>query len=1045
MKTKGQGALEYILLLAGVLLVVAIVVVILKSIVLAPAYQNVNSSNAVLSDLENVNIALPSNSLFYISFPGGPLSLTSGQAVLFVNNNDTAQNLTVLNPDGSTYYTSTLQPGQNVTLTFTNSGNYQASFTGSSGVQTITVSGGSTPPSSNCAPPATGNWVVSGSVVCSSTTIILNGSLIVNSGNSISLNSVTLQINDSSGVGININGGSANIQSSVINNYTSTTFNFTVASGSNFTLQGSTISGLNTGVAFLVESNNAQIISNTIQGDYALTVFNATNDIIQGNTLQGNTRGLYLVNSSYDTISGNNIQSNSGSLFVNFNGASLIGTSAGNVYSQNTFNNLPSGTDLIIGATNGDSVKYNTFENSQNGLEVGINQNMLITENQFTNLEQVGITLIYEDSANTVTSNTFSNVGQGISIQDSYGDITVQSNTFTNSSAVYVTNSTSDNVISNTFNLYPGQTGVLYSSNTANLLVNSNTVNNGDYGFNGPVGGGSNFSNITISNNVFSGQAVDAIHLYNIENSTITGNTIYNSAGYGIDVFGSNNSNISGNTIQNSTTLDVQVTYNSGCSSPSNNTLIQSNNFSFGVFRSTTDSAVNDVGVCSDCNNSGSGTITSILQNLPNNNSITVSQETCPTPPSSGCPYVETSTNGDWTYQGGTILGLVTPYLAAWRTEKLYNTGASTNLSVMIHEIPSETGYYNGFKLLVVDHPTGQAFFNQDEDSTPLIVNNPLNVLNCTDSYDRNCLPQIQNNEFSFLQGKSAIQGFTILNQQNAAQNAWFSPINFSNPLQLNDWIQLTLPSGWKNASEIKLLVTGTATGLNSLAEDYWGENGFNHNIVGFLIQNTPLADIVKKGIYYFSSFSVEAQQADGSWKVVVGNNNCVLDDYKTCAISIPVEEVQTGRVRIVEPAFVNVIDSVKVDYTPSFAFVSSILPSSINAEGISYAESNSGLLTSELTVPENNFVIVNFTGLPPVKPGFKRTYFLDFNGWYDPQPIQDLSLIQKTINSLKLADAISQVAFLGSPIIEEQIFLKAYPESVICNVFASKFCVKSD
>ena len=89
MKSKGQGALEYILLLAGVLLVVAIVVVILKSVVLTTAYQNVNSSSSILSNLESVNLALPANTLFYTNFPGSALSLNSGQAVLFVNNNDT--------------------------------------------------------------------------------------------------------------------------------------------------------------------------------------------------------------------------------------------------------------------------------------------------------------------------------------------------------------------------------------------------------------------------------------------------------------------------------------------------------------------------------------------------------------------------------------------------------------------------------------------------------------------------------------------------------------------------------------------------------------------------------------------------------------------------------------------------------------------------------------------------------------------------------------------------------------------------------------------
>jgi parallel beta-helix repeat protein len=682
-------------------------------------------------------------------------------------------------------------------------------------------------------------------------------------------------------------------------------------------------------------------------------------------------------------------------------------------------------------------VKNNVFENSQNGLLIGFNSNMNVTGNQFNSISQTGLLIVYESASNNlITSNTFSNNGQGVLVDSSTGVVTIQSNTFTNATGISFSSSSNDVVQSNTFNLNSGQTGILYASNVNNTVINLNTFNNGDYGVNGPVGGGSNMLNFTITNNVFTGQGAYGIYLLNVTSSTIANNSIYFSGVNGIEVFGSNNTNISGNIIQNNTNLDVEVTYNSTCTSPSNNTLIQTNNFSSGVFRPSG----NNIGVCADCNSSPN-TLTTILNNLPNNNSTIVGQENCPVPPSFGlCPYVETLNNGAWSYQGGAILGLVTPYLATWRTEKLYNAGDSNSLSLMVREIPSETGHYNGFKLLVVDHPTGEAFFNQEEDFTPLIVNNPLNVVNCVDSYGRNCLSQVSSNEYSFLQGKPAIQGYTILNQPDSQKNAWFSPINFSNPSQLEDWLQVTLPNGWQNASEIKLLVTGTATGLNSLTEDYWGENNFNHNIVGFIIQNTPLNEIIKKGAYYFSSFKIEAQQKDGSWKTVIGENNCALDDYKTCAISIPTGDVQTGNIRIVEPAFIDAIDSVKVDYTPSFAFVSTLLPSSIDFNNSSFSENTSGFLTSDLIVPQNDFVIVNFTGIPSVKPGFTRSLFLDFNGWYDPSP-KDLSLIQKIDTSLKLAGALTQIAFGGSPSIGESVFLKAYPESRVCKIFAKNYC----
>ena len=991
---RGQGALEYILLTAGVLLVVAIVIVILKSVVFAPAYSNVNASNSILSNLENVNLALPANSLFYSNFPGNASSLNQGQAVLFVNNDNTSHLLTVLNSSGGVVYNSTLPAGGNATLAFQNPDTYKAYFDSpSNGVQTITVSGGAQPASSNCNPPAAGDWVVSGSVVCNSSNspIILNGSLIVNAGNSIYFNGVTLEMNSSNNASVvSINGGSANIQNSVIENY-SGGFNFTVSSGSTFTLQGSTITGLNPSYSFVVNASNSQIISNTIQADVPLLVLNANNLIIQGNNLEGSSLGVLLVNSSYDTFSGNTVTASSDGLQVNYGNLTNptgsgtgLGSSAGNVYSQNTFNNIPNNQAVLIFATNADLFKYNIIENS-NGVIVFNVVNISLTNNQFNNNPGIGL---YE------TNNVL--------------------------------------IQSNTFNLNSGAAAVSYLGSVNNTVVNSNTVNNGGYGVaENPWGASSDF-NFSITNNVFSNQSNTGVFLLNATGSIVTGNTVYSSSNNGIEVFGSSNTNISNNVIQNNTNLDVEVTYNSTCTSPSNNTFVEFNNMSFGGFHGVNNT---DVGVCADCNSTSLGTITSVLNNLPGDNTTVVGQEVCPSV-SIGCPFIETFNNGVWSYQGGAILGLVTPYMAVWRAEKLYNAGDSNSLSLMVHEIPSETGHYNGFKLLVVDHPTGEAFFNEEQDSTPLIVNDPLNVVNCVDSYGRNCLKQVSSNEYSFLQGKPAIQGYTILNQPGAEKNAWFSPVNFSNPSQLEDWIQVTLPSGWRNASEIKLLVTGTATGLDSLVEDYWGENNFNHNIVGFIIQNTPLNEIIKKGAYYFSSFKIEAQQSDGSWKTVIGENNCALDDYKTCAISIPTGDVQTGNVRIVEPAFIDAIDSVKVDYTPSFAFVSTLLPSSIDFNNSSFSENTSGFLTSDLIVPQNDFVIINFTGIPSVKPGFTRSLFLDFNGWYDPSP-KDLSLIQKIGASLKLAGALTQIALGGSPSVEEEIFLKAYPESSICRVFS--------
>ncbi|MCL5011643.1 MAG: class III signal peptide-containing protein [Candidatus Marsarchaeota archaeon] len=51
---RGQGAFEYILLLAGVLLIVILIIVILKSVVLSPANANIQGTNEILNTISQI-------------------------------------------------------------------------------------------------------------------------------------------------------------------------------------------------------------------------------------------------------------------------------------------------------------------------------------------------------------------------------------------------------------------------------------------------------------------------------------------------------------------------------------------------------------------------------------------------------------------------------------------------------------------------------------------------------------------------------------------------------------------------------------------------------------------------------------------------------------------------------------------------------------------------------------------------------------------------------------------------------------------------------
>lgn len=61
MKERAQGSLEYIMLIAGVLLILVLVVFVIKTDVLTPASQNVNSSSSIYKNVSQCNINANSN------------------------------------------------------------------------------------------------------------------------------------------------------------------------------------------------------------------------------------------------------------------------------------------------------------------------------------------------------------------------------------------------------------------------------------------------------------------------------------------------------------------------------------------------------------------------------------------------------------------------------------------------------------------------------------------------------------------------------------------------------------------------------------------------------------------------------------------------------------------------------------------------------------------------------------------------------------------------------------------------------------------------
>ena len=63
MNNKGQGAFEYILLLAGILLIVVLVIVILKSSILTNANTNVAQSSTTITHQTNSTLCNSKNNI----------------------------------------------------------------------------------------------------------------------------------------------------------------------------------------------------------------------------------------------------------------------------------------------------------------------------------------------------------------------------------------------------------------------------------------------------------------------------------------------------------------------------------------------------------------------------------------------------------------------------------------------------------------------------------------------------------------------------------------------------------------------------------------------------------------------------------------------------------------------------------------------------------------------------------------------------------------------------------------------------------------------
>jgi parallel beta-helix repeat protein len=283
-----------------------------------------------------------------------------------------------------------------------------------------------------CAPPASGDWLVNETVVCSGQSIVLNGSLLVNGTGNLTLKDSTLSFNSASDgqFGAEVN-GSLYVLSSGIENASDKAYTFVSNAGANLTVRNSHVYGCGFAssdikkMGVYVSSAGANITNTTFADNYFALMLYAGNGNVSKNLMASNYLGL-VAEGPGNFIYGNAIIGNSGGAAVNVTGNNV--TFYGNVIENNT-GAAPSGMRLNNSLVNNNSL----FNNTGGGLRISGDSNN-VTGNRITYNSNTGL-----DAANSqntrITGNTILGNEKGLYI--SYSRDTLVSDSLCNMSSQY--------------------------------------------------------------------------------------------------------------------------------------------------------------------------------------------------------------------------------------------------------------------------------------------------------------------------------------------------------------------------------------------------------------------------------------------------------------------------------------------------------------------------------------------------------------------------------------------------------------------------------
>jgi len=207
-------------------------------------------------------------------------------------------------------------------------------------------------------------------------------------------------------------------------------------------------------------------------------------------------------------------------------------------------------------SSSSNSVYGNTITNNNVGIELTSSSGNIVSENNITANNIIGVQLRYSSNNNTVSGNNF--VDDGLVIYDSFGNVVVD-NLVNGKPLVYLEGVSDVVVVEDAGQVILVNCNLIHVENltisntdygvqlwnTHNTTITRNTMMNNRYGFDLSVS-----SNNTVSGNNITANNYYGVYLRHSSDNTVSGNNIGNNR-YGVHISDSINNTVSGNNIGN--------------------------------------------------------------------------------------------------------------------------------------------------------------------------------------------------------------------------------------------------------------------------------------------------------------------------------------------------------------------------------------------------------------------------------------------------------------------------------------------------------------